>query len=196
MTAQNLSEKNKKEGCCSCSLDLNHVSCIAPPDGWSWTLKKKDPQNKQPLEKTTTTSICPNPPTTQQENTQTNKKGGWQGNKTGGEMMNQQIKQKSFLSLSLSLSLSLFLSLSLSHFVSKGEPGTESLDPTTEITQNCCSLFCSRVMCECVFVALHLGFPNSSLFSSFFFGFSPFFQSTINTPTLLPLVAHFLHLLA
>jgi hypothetical protein len=43
MTAQNLSEKNKKEGCCSCSLDLNHVSCIAPPDGWSWTLKKKDP---------------------------------------------------------------------------------------------------------------------------------------------------------
>jgi len=43
MTAQNLSEKNKKEGCCSCSLDLNHVSCIAPPGGWSWTLKKKDP---------------------------------------------------------------------------------------------------------------------------------------------------------
>jgi hypothetical protein len=179
MTAQNLSEKNKKEGCCSCSLDLNHVSCIAPPGGWSWwTLKKKDPpKNKQPLEKTTTTitSICSNPPTKQQEDTQTNKKGGWQGNKTGGEMMNQQTKQKSFLSLSLS------------HFVSKGEPGTESLDPTTEITQNCCSLFCSCVMCECVFVALHLGFSKLLSFFLFFLGFSPFFQSTITTPTL-PLV--------
>jgi hypothetical protein len=67
MTAQNLSEKNKKEGCCSCSLDLNHVSCIAPPAGLSWRLKKKDPPK-------------------------TNKRVGSKENKTGGEMMNQKTK--------------------------------------------------------------------------------------------------------
>jgi hypothetical protein len=93
MTAQNLSEKNKKEGCCSCSLDLNHVSCIAPPGGWSWTLKKKDPpKNKQPLQKNNN-NLPKSPNNTARKHTN-NQKGGWQGK-----------PNRKALSLSLSLSL-------------------------------------------------------------------------------------------
>ncbi len=152
MTAQNLSEKNKKEGCCSCSLDLNHVSCIAPPAGLSWTLKKKDPPK-------------------------TNKRVGGKENKTGGEMMNQQTKQKSFLSLSLSLSL----------FISKGEPRTETLTLLQKSHKTACSCF-ALVLCVSVFCRTSLGFPKLLSFLLFFFPL--FFQSSV-TPALLPLVAHF-----
>jgi hypothetical protein len=134
-------------------------------------LEKQQQQQQQQQHNNKNLPKSPNKTARKQTNKQ---KGGWQG-KQNRRRDDESTNQTEKFSLSLSLSLSLF--------ISKGEPGTETLT-LLQKSHKTAALCFALVLCVSVFCRTSLGFPNSSLFSFFF---APFFQSSVTLPPVAPL---------